>query len=397
MVAGGWGPGRVSRIRVLRIITRLNVGGPAIHASLLSTRLDPDRFETLLVAGREGPAEGSMLELGRLPRALRVRRVETLGREISPLDDLRALREVTAIVRAYRPHVVHTHLAKAGAVGRVAARLAGARVVLHTYHGTILRGYFGPGRSSLYALVERALARLSTRVVAITPLQRQELVAIRVAPASRIALVPLGLDLDPFAEPRDQLAARKALGVPTGVPVVGIVARLVPIKDIGTFLRSIVLLRDRVPAIRALIVGDGEERFALEALARELGLGDAVHFAGFRADMPEVFAACDAVALSSLNEGSPVVLIEALAAAKGVAATAVGGVPDVVRDGVTGLLVPPRDPPALACALARLLAGDGLAARLGSAGALEVRARFHAARLVGDIERLYLELLSEAS
>ena len=383
----------MSRVRVLRVITRLNVGGPSLNAALLATRMDSSRFETLLVAGRESEAEGSMLELGRLPSGLDVIRVDSLGREISPLDDLRALAAITRIARRFRPHVVHTHLAKAGFVGRLAGRAAGAPVIVHTFHGSVFRGYFGERQSALFLLIERALALLSTRLIAITPLQRRELAALGVAPLTKIVEIPLGLDLTQYDTAVDRAAARNSLGVRGDGPVVGIVGRLVPIKDVGTFLRALALLRERAPDTRALVVGDGDERPALERLAAELGLADTVTFTGWRSDMPAVFAAIDVLALTSLNEGSPVTLIEGLAARRAIVATAVGGVPDVIREGTTGLLVPPRDPRATADAVAVLLADASLRSRLGDAGRAEVTARYDSARLVADVERLYLELL----
>ena len=383
----------MTRARVLRVITRLNVGGPAIHAALLSSRLDRERFETLLVTGQEGPAEGSMRELGRLDPGIGITVVPALGRDVSPARDLRALAAVVAIARAYRPDIVHTHLAKAGFVGRIAGRLAGARAVVHTYHGSVFRGYFGERESALYLAIERALAKVSSRVISITPRQRQDLIALGVAPAEKIVTIPLGLDLEPFRRPPDRREARAALGLPVDGPLVGIVARLVPVKDVTTFLRAFALTRERVPDATAFIVGDGEERAALERLSGELRLGVACRFVGWRADMPNVYAAADLVALSSLNEGSPVSLIEAMAAGRPVVATAVGGVPDVVRDGETGTLVPPRDHAALGAALAELLRDGELARRYGEQGRAAAYPRFDASRLVSDIERLYDELL----
>src|SRR5207302_3782106 len=208
------------RTRVLRVITRLNVGGPAINAALLSTRLDPDRFDTLLVAGSESASEGSMLALGRLSDGLAVRRVPALGREISPLDDLRALMSVTKLAREFRPDIVHTHLAKAGTIGRVAARLARARAVVHTYHGTVFRGYFGRATSRAIIEIERALSHITTRIVAITPSQRRELIDLGIGDERKIVEIPLGLELAPFLDPPDQVEARKRLDLPLDHPIV---------------------------------------------------------------------------------------------------------------------------------------------------------------------------------
>ncbi|MBI4349162.1 MAG: glycosyltransferase family 4 protein [Elusimicrobia bacterium] len=380
--------------RVLRIITRLNIGGPAIHVSLLSARLDPRRFQTLLVAGREGRDEGSMAELGRLHPDLRLVRSTHLGRPIAPIADLRATAQITRMARRFRPRIVHTHLAKAGFVGRVAARLGGAPVVLHTYHGTIFRGYFRARESALYLTIERALARITTRIVAITPRQRDEIVALGIAPPEKLVVIPLGLDLAPFLQPLDPVAARAALGLETSRRVIGLVARLVPIKDVGTFIRAVAFLRRRMTDVQAVIVGDGSERQRLETLARDLALDGACRFLGWRADTSTVYAALDVLALSSLNEGSPVAAIEAMASGRPVVATAVGGVPDVVQDGLTGTLVPPGDPGALADALEAILLDDQRRSRYGEAGRAFVYPRHDASRLVRDIDDLYTELLT---
>ena len=334
-----------------------------------------------------------MLELGRLPEGVRVMRIATLGRAVSPLDDLRSLAALIAIARRFRPQVVHTHLAKAGFVGRIAARLTGARVVLHTYHGSVFQGYFGARESRLYVAIERWLARLSTRLIAITPSGRRELVDLGIARNEKIVEIPLGLDLAPLRAGPDRAAAREALGLPAGAPVVGIVARLVPIKDVGTFLRAVARVAETHPDLVALLAGDGSERAALEALAASLGIADRCRFLGFQADVPRIYATLDVLALTSLNEGSPVSVIEAMTAGCAVVATSVGGVPDVVRTEETGLLVPARDPEAVAGAFRRLLDSPELRARLGRAAAAAVYPRYDIARLVTDMEDLYLRLL----
>ena len=383
----------MTAVRILRIITRLNVGGPALHVSILTAGLDPARFETLLVAGRVGPAEGNMLQLGRTPAAVTPVVVPSLGRSIGLFRDLQAFWSVARLARAYRPAIVHTHLAKAGFIGRIAAKLCGARVVVHTYHGTVFHGYFGRRESSLYLRIERLLARLTTRLVAVTDSQRDDLVRLGVAPAAKIAVVPLGLKLAPLRAAVDPVVSRAAFGIDPADAVVGTVARLVAIKDLGTFLRGIALLAARRPDLTALIVGDGEERTALERLARDLGIAGRCRFAGWRADLPQVYGAMDVMALTSLNEGSPVSLIEAMAAGLPVVATDVGGVPDVVADGQTGFLVPPRDPGALADTLGRCLALPDRGRGMGAAGRERAFARHDAGRLITDMEELYSSLL----
>ena len=375
----------------MRVITRLNIGGPAIHVSLLASRLDPTRYETLLVSGVESGDEGNMLELGRLP-PIDPRILPTLGRVISPLDDLRALTGLVLLARSFKPDIVHTHLAKAGALGRIAARIAGVRTVVHTYHGSVFRGYFGQRESAVYLGIERALARITTRIVAITSGQKADLVDLGIAPSSKIVEIPLGLDLDHFRELPAREAALSALGLPREGRYVAIVARLVPIKDIPTFLRAFALVTESLPDVRGLVVGDGPERGAVERLAQNLGLERRCRFLGWRADLPNVYAASDVVALTSLNEGSPVSVIEAMASGRAVVATAVGGVPDVVSE-ATGILVPVGDHRGFADAIVSLLRDPDRRAELGRKGREVAIRRFASDRLVADIDRLYIDLL----
>jgi glycosyltransferase involved in cell wall biosynthesis len=377
------------RIRVMRVITRLNVGGPALQAALLAQRLDKDRFETLLVAGREGATEGSMLELGRLGEVA-IERVPRLGREISAFDDLHALLAVTRLARTFKPHIVHTHLAKAGAVGRMAGRIAGAKALVHTYHGTVFKGYFSGARSAVFLNVERGLARMTTRLIAITPGQRREIIGLGLGDEQKVVEIPLGLDLAAFTVPLERGAARARFGLPLDAAVVAIVARLVSVKNIPLFLSAMARLRR--PAI-ALVVGDGSERAALERMSRDLGLGDRCRFLGWQQDVHAVYAAADVVALTSTNEGSPVSLIEAMAAGRPVVSTAVGGVPDVVSHGQTGLLAPPGDAVALAAAIDELLDDPERQRTLGNAAQLAVYPRYDVSRLVVDISALYESLL----
>jgi glycosyltransferase involved in cell wall biosynthesis len=374
---------------VLRVITRLNIGGPAINAALLSTRLDPSRFTTLLVAGSESPSEGSMLELGRLGEGLAPRRVAALGRKISPIDDLRALAAVTKIAREFRPHIVHTHLAKAGTIGRVAARLVGARAVIHTYHGTVFRGYFGGMKTRAVIEMERSLSHITTRIIAITPSQRRELIELGIGDERKVVEIPLGLDLAAFLDAPDQNAARDRLGLPRDTPIVAIVARLVPVKDVSLFLRA--MAKVPAPAL-AVVVGDGELRASLEAQSAALGLGGRCRFLGWQSDVSAVYAAADLVALTSRNEGSPVSIIEAMASSRPVVCTAVGGVPDLVRSG-TGVLVPPGDDAALAAAVSTLLSNPALRVALGAAARRAVHPTYDASRLVADMSRLYESVL----
>ena len=380
-------------IRVLRIIARLNVGGPAIHATLLTDRLNPARFTTTLLTGTEEQGEANYLELH--GRTMPVQILADLGREIRPLHDLRTVWRLMQIIRRERPHIVHTHTAKAGALGRLAAILCGVPVVVHTYHGHVLRGYFSPAKTLVYRGIERVLAWRTDRLLSVTDRVGQELIALGVGRPSQYRTLRLGFDLAPLlVAERRRGELRRELGV-GDAPLVGIVARLVPIKAHEVFLAMAVRVRRTYPGATFLVVGDGELRASLEARAAQLGIADAVRFLGWRADIDTLYADIDVVALTSRNEGSPVALIEAMASGAPVVSTAVGGVADVVQDGVTGLLAPMDDDETLARHVVTLLGDREAGRRMGELGRAHVAATYGADRLVADIEALYEELLRE--
>ena len=374
---------RTEPIRVMRIISRMNIGGPATHVVLLNAGLDRRGYDCLLVTGSEGASEGSLRDLA-VSSDLRLAMIPELGREIAPRSDLVTLVKLYRLMRRERPHVVHTHTAKAGFVGRIAARLAGVPVVLHTFHGHVFHGYFSPAKTRLYLLIERLGARLSTRhhhdqpspAGRDRPVWRHQ--AANGSKSFRSA--------SSWTRSRRSLAARgdfrRSLGLPADAKLVGAVGRLVPIKNIPLLLEAAALARQSDPSIRVVIVGDGELRDELEARADALGLGDAVVFAGWRRDLPSVYADLDAVVISSHNEGTPASLIEAMATGCPVIATRVGGVPDLIVDGETGRLVPPGDREALAAALLALFREPELTAQMA-----ELRAATRAGAAPGRATR----------
>jgi len=383
------------RVRVLRIISRMNVGGPALHALLLNERLDPSRYESRLAAGQVGEAEGDYLALHGADPA-RFVSIPALGREVEGGRDWTAFWALVRLMRSFRPHVVHTHTAKAGALGRLAATLCRVPVVVHTYHGHVFDAYFSPLKTRLVVLAERLLAGRASALVAVTDRVRRDILARGIGRQDRVVVVPLGLDLDPMiAAPARRGELRRELGLAGEVPLVGIVARLVPVKAHETFLQAARAIAPVRPDAMFLIVGDGERRSALEAMAGELGLAGRVRFLGWRADLDRLYADLDVVVLTSKNEGSPVALIEAMAAGRPVVSTRAGGVEDVVADGETGRVVPIGDDAAVARAILDLLEHPAEAARLGAAARDAVRARFASARLVADVDRLYRRLLDE--
>jgi glycosyltransferase involved in cell wall biosynthesis len=383
-------------IRVLRVIARLNMGGPAIHVANLTSGLEPLGYETTLVAGSVARGEDSMAFLAdRL--GVSVVSVPEMQREISALHDARSAFQVAEIMRETRPHILHTHTAKAGAIARAAAVLAGdarPKVVVHTFHGHVLRGYFGPLRTAVFRQVERTLARPSDALIAVSPEVRDDLVELGVAPAGKFVVVRLGIPLaERLDDASEDLDLRELYGIPRDAFVVGWVGRMTGVKDTGVVLQTVAALRARGVNAVVCLVGDGPDREPLEELAHELDIARASYFAGYQSDVAGFYRLFDAFFLPSVNEGTPVSAIEALATGTPVVANRVGGVPDVVRDGIDGFLVEPGDVEAAADRLETLARDPEVRTRFGEAGRERVRDRYAVARLVEDVDRLYRSLL----
>lgn len=405
--------------RVLRIINRFNLGGPTHNAAYL-TRYLPADFETLLVGGsQEATEEGShhILEsMGVRPMIL-----PELQREVAPWRDRGAYRRIKRLIKDFKPDIVHTHAAKAGAVGRMAAADMGVKVIVHTFHGHVFHSYFGPLRTALYKNIERFLARRSSRIIAISDKQKQELVSEhRICDASKVDVIPLGFDLTRFQTDQEHKRTlfRKVYGIADDEIAIGIVGRLVPIKNHDLFLNVIAAVTARTgKRIRAFVVGDGEERDRLQQRVGELGLSQAtgpmfnghgfghgvngrpvvepasVTFTSWIKEVDIVNAGVDIVMLTSLNEGTPVSLIEAQAANRPIVSTRVGGIENVVVPGRTAFLSESGDIEELTEHVTRLVEDPALRLRMGRGEWEHVRDRYHYTRLVHDTADLYHRLL----
>jgi glycosyltransferase involved in cell wall biosynthesis len=386
-------------IRVLRVIARLNVGGPALHVTYLTRGLAERGYETTLVAGDVGRGEASMAFVAD-NAGVEVVPLHGLSRELSPVRDAIAAWRLAGIIRRVRPDVVHTHTAKAGAVGRAAAVLAGPRrpVVVHTFHGHVLRGYFGRVGTLVFRAIETLLARTTDRLIAVSPEVRDELVALGVAPARKFSVVRLGIELEPRVSfTGDASEVRRRHGIAQDKFVVGWFGRMTAVKRTDDLLTTLAGLRERGVDALLLLVGDGDDRGRLEQRAHDLGLARSCLFLGYQEDVAPWYAVCDAVVLTSASEGTPVTIIEALAAGRAVVATKVGGVPDVVDEGDTGFLVRPGDTHALAERLEILARDAERRAAMGETGRERVLRRYAVARLVDDVDDLYRELLTTSA
>ncbi|HYP26509.1 MAG TPA: glycosyltransferase [Blastocatellia bacterium] len=401
------------RLRVVRIIDRLNVGGPAKHVVWLAAGLDSKRFETVLITGTVPEGEGDMSYFARSEGVEPVI-IREMSRELGPRDLVVIFKLLKELWRV-RPDIVHTHKSKAGAAGRVAAmiykwltpsalwlRPRGCRVV-HTYHGHIFHSYYGAAKTRLFLSIDRMLARFCTDcIITISEQQRRELAhRFRIGPRDRFRVVPLGIDCDEAGDRHGSLA--EEFGIAPHELVVGTVGRLCGVKNYALLLDA--SARALGPGERLVIVGDGHLRRELEEKALALAMGDRVVFTGFRSDAPSLYRDLDVLALTSLNEGTPLTLIEAMNAGLPVVSTEVGGVPDIMgarrdaRDGFTvwdhGLTVASGDAEAFALALRYLLGRPDLRREMGARGRAFVRARLSRDRLVGDMERLYEEVINQ--
>ncbi len=387
-------------IAVVRVITRLNIGGPSIQATRLSA-LDRDGFTTTLIHGRLGEGEGDMSYL--IAPGSRAIHLDTLQRPLSPLSDLRAGLRLLRELRAARPHIVHTHMAKAGLLGRLAAAVynltrgsAPRARVIHTYHGHVLEGYFSPLMTRVFIGFERLLAHVTDTIVAISPAIERELRDhFGIGRADQYRVIPLGFDLSPFAAINDvtRIRARRDLNLAADAEVVCTVGRLTAIKQHRLFLETIAQVAATRPRLVALVAGDGELRDGLERYAAELGIRDRVRFLGWRRDLATIYAASDVFLLTSRNEGTPVALIEAMASGIPGVSTDVGGVKDVIESHDTGTRVGGHQADALAAAVLGYLADPDRRRRSGLLARDAVLDRFSLDRLVDDVRTLYRDLL----
>ncbi|HEY6403744.1 MAG TPA: glycosyltransferase [Blastocatellia bacterium] len=401
----------MERIRVVRIIDRLNIGGPAKHVTWLTAGLDPEGFETTLITGVVPDSEGDM---GYFARAAGVEPliIEEMSRELS-LGDVAVIFKILRALFRLKPHIVHTHKAKAGAVGRVAAMIYKWLTpsalwlrprklgIVHTYHGHIFHNYYGAMKTRLFIAIERTLARFcADRIVAVSERQRAEICGeFEVGRSDQFAVIPLGIDFDEIDSRRGRL--RKDVGIDADDVLIGSVGRLCEVKNQAMLIESAAKMK--VAGVAFVIVGDGHLRAGLEAQARDTGLDGRVTFTGFRDDAASLYADFDIAALTSLNEGTPLTLIEAMNCGCALASTEVGGVADLMGrrresfDGVTvwdhGVTAPSRNAEAFARGLMYLIERPVLRREMGERGRAFVLSRLSKERLIGDIENLYRSLI----
>jgi glycosyltransferase involved in cell wall biosynthesis len=367
--------------------------------------MQPD-FETLLVVGEKEDHEKSAAYLAD-QLGIGYTTIPGMGRSINPASDYFAYHQLKKLIRSFRPDVVHTHAAKPGALGRLAASSAQVPVIVHTFHGHIFHSYFNSAKTRFFIRTEQYLGRKSDAIIAISEQQRKELVDdFHIADAGKFHVVPLGFDLDRFHNHQEEKrkAFRSEFNVAEDEIAIGIIGRLVPVKNHYLFLKAIRHVLDHSgKKIRAFIIGDGETRQDLENMAREAGIEFSTEnslehrhpliFTSWRSDVDVINAGLDIVCLTSFNEGTPVSLIEAQAANKPIVSTRVGGIADIVIEGETGLLADVKEPEIFSGHVLRLVEDDALRQRLGANSRQHVLQRFSYQRLVTDMSALYYDLL----
>jgi glycosyltransferase involved in cell wall biosynthesis len=380
------------RIKVAHVVTRLDLGGAQQNTVYTVRRLDPARFDALLVCGEGGLLDAEV----RADPSLRAVFLDSLVREVSPLRDLLALLELWKTFRAEAPDVVHTHSSKAGILGRLAAALAGVPVVVHTYHGFGFHDRQNPAVKALYAALERCCARFTTRLIFVSQANAAYAERHGLVRSAEWELIRSGVRLADFPAKGDAAALKMSAGIGRHKKLVVSIGNLKPQKNAGDFVAAAAKVAAGDPEARFVFLGDGPQKAALQARAFALGVGDKVLFLGWRRDGAQWLAAADAFALTSLWEGLPRALVEAMASGLPSVCYATDGVTDLLRDGENGYLIAPGDTDAFAGRLSALLNDEALRRRLGAAALASVGAEFDIDGMVRAQERLYERLSAHA-
>lgn len=387
------------KIKILRIINRFNIGGPTYNATFL-TRFISDEFETLLIGGlpEEGEADSlHILEEYNVKPLL----IKELQRAPNFKSDRSAYKRIKQIIQEYQPDIVHTHAAKAGALGRKAAKSCGVPVIVHTFHGHVFHSYFGKVKTKLFQFIEQRLAKKSTRIIAISNTQKSELVdEFKIASSSKTTVIPLGFDLQKFNKnaTENREITREKFNIKDNEIAIALIGRLAPIKDHTFFLEVIEEIKNQTTkAIRIFIVGDGEERNSIENRIKEIEQNNRfkIEMTSWIKDIAAFNPGMDIICLTSKNEGTPVSLIEAQASNVAVISTDVGGVKDILIENETGFIVTKGAIKEYTEKLLKLIEDDKLRNSMAEKGWSFVKEKFHYSTLVRNVADLYKELLNE--
>ena len=381
-------------VKVVNLVTRLIIGGVSPHVANLMRGLDRTKYEQQLVCGLEGFGEQSILEQFEAQGISPILIPRLVGNPRLNVSDVLAFALIFRLLRRQRPMILHTHTSKAGLLGRVAGRLSGVPIIVHTFHGLVLKDHYGRVKTNGVRAVERCLARFSDCLIVVNEQDKKDLIACRVASADKIEVIPLGLELKHFIDNRNPRGVlHRELGLDSDCKLLGIVGRIAPIKNHRLFFDAMARVLEEYATAHLVVVGDGDLRPEMERYVREAGIANKVSFLGWRHDLPQLYTDLDVVVISSKNEGTPVTAIEAMAAGRPVVATRVGGLPDVISDGETGYLVAPGSVEQLASAVKRVLQDSETTDRLRLRARESVKHKFAVERLATDMDLLYRRLL----
>ncbi|MBL7086582.1 MAG: glycosyltransferase [Candidatus Cloacimonetes bacterium] len=378
--------------RILRIITRLCVAGAPIHTILLNAKLDSQKYESYLLSGRIEPYESDMSYLAD-KYGIKPIYLNSMSRELSLLKDVRALIDIIKIINKVKPDIVHTHTAKAGMLGRIAAKLMGVKIIIHTFHGNVFKGYFSKPKTAFFIFLEKNLAKISSKIVAISNQQKQELLDLKITNENKIHIVPLGFDFENvIPSESDKGKFRKKYSIPKDAKLIGIIGRLAPIKNHKLFLDIAEALLKKYDNLFFLIIGDGELRKSLQEDINRRNLKNNVVITGVIKNLKPVYADLDLVLLTSNNEGTPVAIIEAMACRKVVMTTNVGGVEDFVENRVNGFYFPKGNSELFVKEIESWLMNDTNTDAMKNAASKKSFKQFSFIRLKNDIESMYKTL-----
>jgi len=381
--------------KVMRIVTRLCVGGPTIHVSLLNGLLDKKEYESILVSGMIEDYESDMSYVADSYNVKPVY-IETMSRELNLVKDLKAFSKLIKLIKKEKPDIVHTHLSKAAMLGRVAAWLCKVPVIIHTYHGNVFQCYFSKPKTMMYILIDKFLAALSTKIIAISNKQKSELVGFGIANASKFEIIPLGFDFDKIVTSdakRTELVKKYCL--PENAKFASIIGRVTPIKNHDMFLDIAKKLITKHDDLYFLVVGDGDlfEEVKTKISARKLG--DKIIMTGMIQDMSTIYSLTDIVLLTSKNEGTPVALIEAMSQSKLVFSTNVGGVSDFIKQGINGFYFEQSDVDGFVSEISNWVTNPHNYDNIREGARTTAVNTFSSTRLVSDIESLYSRCLNK--
>lgn len=386
------------KIKILRIINRFNIGGPTYNATFL-TRFISDDYETLLVGGLPEENESDSLHILE-EYGVKATLIEEMKRTPNFFNDRKAYQKIKQIIREYQPDIVHTHAAKAGALGRRAAKSMRVPVIVHTYHGHVFHSYFGKLKTALYKFIERRLAKISTGIIAISEIQKEELTQQHtICQASKVKMIQLGFDLNRFHESLEhkRTETRQQFGLSEDEIAVAIVGRLAAVKNHQLFLNAIEAIAAKTTKkVTFFIVGDGDERSNIEQRIASLKLPSTLKIVmtSWIKDIASFNPGMDLICLTSLNEGTPVSLIEAQAANVPILTTNVGGVKDIVLENETGFVVSNNSLSEFSEKLLFLIENDSIRKEMSLKGWDFVKSKFHYSTLVHNMENYYSELLN---